>query len=302
MRSICFFSSYYTTPAIPEYVKFYLTELGRHFSEVVFLTTEKTILAEDLEFLKGKNIAYRLYKNEGFDFGMWYKAFKEYNVIEYDRIGLVNDSCILFNKLDFYFDWLNKNDIDYSGLVDCTLISYHIQSYFVVINKKAILPTLKYFEMNGIISDFTQLIKTYEVKLCTYLMDAGIKLAAYYSFKDIPGIGNPSWQKAKSLIRDGFPLIKKKIIIRYYGPANWISLVVNGFDPYPNHYIRLIKATNPPVSFEKLLSDLPIHKPLKDEIKFYIVAVLSQMYGLFKRAVVFIIKEPYRAIKYRSKG
>ena len=39
-------------------------------------------------------------ENEGFDFGLWYHAFLKYNVDLYDKIALVNDSCILFKSLD----------------------------------------------------------------------------------------------------------------------------------------------------------------------------------------------------------
>src|SRR5579863_5292373 len=121
MRSICFFSSFYNTPRFAGYIHFYLTELKRHFSEVVFLTNQKDIHPDDLQFLGSLNIPYKLYKNEGFDFGMWYKAFQEYDVKNYDRIGLVNDSCLLFKKLDFFFEWLDKENPDYAGLTDSLL-------------------------------------------------------------------------------------------------------------------------------------------------------------------------------------
>lgn len=281
LKSICFFSSYYITPDFPNYIKFYLSELKRHFSEVVFLTNEKNISPNDIQFLSSNDIPYKLYKNEGFDFGMWYKAFLEYDITKYDRIGLVNDSCILFNKLDFYFDWLDEQAIDYSGFTDCNLIKYHIQSYFIVINQRAIPHIMKYFEANGIISDFTQLIKTYEVGLCSYLINAGMNLAAYYSFKAMPGIGNPSWMYAKSLIKEGYPLIKKKIIIRYYGIADWRSLIANGFDPYPSHYIKLIKKIVPDI--DSLLTGLPIQKTFKEEVKFLMIARASQIYGALKK-------------------
>lgn len=297
MKSVCFFSSYYTGDVIPNYVKFYLSELTRHFSEVVFLTNEKVLSPDDLQFLSSYAISYRIYQNEGYDFGMWYKAFKEFDLNIYDRVGLVNDSCILFNKLDFFFNWLNKQNIDYSGFTDCDMINYHIQSYFIIINKKAIPHTLKYFDMNGIITDMTRLIKTYEVGLCTYLLDAGMNLFPYYSFKSTPRIGNPSWMKAKNLIRAGYPLIKKKIMIRYYGIADWRSTIANGFDPYPNHYIRLIKKVVPTVNLDELLMGLPMRKPLKAEVKFYSIALLSQVYGMMKRMKQFIKRMIYGSPK-----
>ena len=269
MKSICFFSSYYNRENIPGYVKFYLSELIRHFSEVIFLTTEKAMLPDDLKFLHSKNISYRLYKNEGFDFGMWYKAFLEFDMKNYDRVALVNDSCILFNKLDFYFDWLNKQEIDYSGLTDCNLMSYHVQSYFIVINKRAISDTLQYFKSNGIITNIKGVIKIFEVGLTTYLVKSDMNVKVFFSFKDFSIIGDPSWMQAKNLIKRGFPLVKKKIIIREYGDADWKGLILNGFDPVPSHYIRLIgKITGNPEYFDSIFEEFTPKMRLLDKWKF----------------------------------
>ncbi|MHB8401040.1 MAG: hypothetical protein ACYDCN_03400 [Bacteroidia bacterium] len=90
MKSICFYSSYFTQNYIPYYIKFYLEELEKHFTEIIFLTNEKTLIETDLTYLKQKNITLKFVSNEGFDFGMWYKAFKELPSLDYDRVALVN--------------------------------------------------------------------------------------------------------------------------------------------------------------------------------------------------------------------
>jgi lipopolysaccharide biosynthesis protein len=287
MKSICFFSSYYDGEKMPYYVKFYLTELSRHFSEVIFLVNEKTISPEDIQFLSSNNIPYRTYKNEGYDFGMWYKAFKEYDLKVYDRVGLVNDSCILFNNLNFYFDWLNKQDIDYGGLTDCNLIKYHIQSYFIVINKKAIQLVAEYFSKNGIVKNVKDVIMVYEINLCDYLREKGMQLKAYYPIKE-KSMANPSWIGVKDLIKDGLPLIKKKIIVREYGDADWKVLAMHGFDPIPNHYIKLIKKVMPNSNIDELLIGLPIQKNFIVEMKYYAIAVISKIYGIYKKIKRFI--------------
>src|ERR1017187_406831 len=165
MKSICFFSSYFQQNKIPPYVKIYLEELCRHFSEVVLITNEKKLLDTEIKYLDKKNIKYLQVVNEGFDFGMWYKAMKIYDVLQYDRIGLINDSCILFKKLDETFNWVNSGDWDYCGMVDSIEYSYHIQSYFIVINKNAILPVYNYFMQNGKRKDILDVVKLYEIGL-----------------------------------------------------------------------------------------------------------------------------------------
>jgi len=278
LKSICFFSSYYTGENIPKYVRFYLSELSRHFTEVLFLTNEKVLSADDLQFLSSHNISYRLYKNEGYDFGMWYKAFQECDIMKYDRVGLINDSCILFNKLDFYFDWLKKGEMDYCGMTDCKLITYHIQSYFIIINKKAIPLVLEYFKQHGIIADIKLLIRTYEIGLNTYLIQAGMKGAAYYSFKDDVSVLNPSLMKAKELIKKGAPLIKKRILTRLYGDASLRYMIGAGFDANPRNYIRLINKTRPEGNIYKLSSDIVVNWGWRKEVQFYSNVYFAELY------------------------
>jgi lipopolysaccharide biosynthesis protein len=272
MRSICFFSSYYTQPNLPVYVKFYLEELTKHFSETVFITSQKEMLPQDKAFLEEKKIRLIQTANEGYDFGMWYKGMKEYNINDYDRVGLVNDSCILFGKLDTFFQWLDKENPDYCGFTDSYLMDYHIQSYFLVVNKRAIPFVLEYFNRNGIVKELSEVIKTYEVGLSKYFIDKDLKLKAFYN---IPNKGeyNYALMGADGLIKLGFPMIKKKIISRGYVAERWRSMVALGFNPFPSHYIKEIKKkqTIPANLFDAVMKS----KGVLGELKFYAVSLLA---------------------------
>ena len=92
MKSICLFSSYFNQQVIPYYIKFYLEELN----------------SEELSYLHKNKFTLKLVSNEGYDFGMWYKALLEIKSEEFDRIALVNDSCVLFKSLTATFDWINN--------------------------------------------------------------------------------------------------------------------------------------------------------------------------------------------------
>jgi hypothetical protein len=91
MKSICFFSSYFSGTQIPYHVKFYIEELTHYFTNVILLTNKKQLNNTELEYLSSKNIQLRLYDNEGMDFGMWHKALIEFDKSDYDKIGLIND-------------------------------------------------------------------------------------------------------------------------------------------------------------------------------------------------------------------
>jgi lipopolysaccharide biosynthesis protein len=242
MKSICFFSSYFNQPTIPYFIKFYLENLTPYFSEVVFLTNNnKQLDDESNNFLSERNIKLNYFENEGFDFGMWYKAFGIYDVNAYDRVGLVNDSCILFRKPDEFFGWLDATDYDYCGMVDSNAISYHLQSYFLIINKKAIPEVAGYFKQHGIVKDIKEVIKTYEIGMSAYLVDKGLKLGACYSTANYTGEFSPMYLLSEKLIVKGFPLIKKKIILCSFRKEEFLNLMRMKFHIDPRYHIRYIK-------------------------------------------------------------
>lgn len=244
MNSVCFFCSYFNQSVIPYYVKVYLEELSLHFSEIVFLTNKKDIIGNDLSYLINRKIKYRFYDNEGYDFGMWYKAFIEFPVESYERIGLINDSCILFKKIDFVFDWVNKNNFDYCGLTSSAALTPHIQSYFLIINKKAITAVKNYFKIHKIKQNITEVIYTYEVGLSDYLRKEGFSLNSFYALDESSKEHNPMLFYSDDLIKRGIPLIKKKIIFGTFRKQEYFSLMRMDFNIDPLYHINLIKKVN----------------------------------------------------------
>jgi rhamnosyltransferase len=284
MRSICFFCSYYTGKSIPEYVKFYIQELKRHFTKVILVTNEKEMIPGDIVFFKNNDIDINLVVNEGYDFGMYYKMFKKYDVSDYDRVGLINDSCILFKKLDFVFQWIDEEQPDYCSLTDTNEVSYHLQSYFLVINKKAIPFVTDYFNKTGIVKDFWELVKVYEVGLSSYLLTNGLTIKACYPVRKNRR-GNPTYLDTKYFIKKGSPMIKKKVFLLKYPDPDWIGLVKQGFNPYPAPYIKLIKkmtgASFPEAIFSGFVTDKNIGRKLKITVNF----VMFGTYGLLLRTL-----------------
>ncbi len=278
MRSLCIFSSYFESPHMPRYVRIYLNELKMHFNDVLFIANN--ISSTDEVFLNGNNILFMRTENEGYDFGMWYKALKSLDTVNYERIGLVNDSTILFGKLDSFFTWLDKENPDFAGLTDSYLLDYHIQSYFLIINIKAIPYMLEYFTKNGIRSDIDEVIRTYEVGLSRYLINAGMNCQAMYNVPE-KGEYNYALLQAKSLIKKGFPLVKKKIITRLYTSERWWSMVVIGFDPFPAHYIKLIerKYEVPDNMFKELMDSKGGFAGLKFNLISFMAILLGKISG-----------------------
>ena len=150
MKSLCLFASYFTEQEIPYYITVYLKELKKQYKEVVFLTSQKKLSSESIQFLETENLTLFLTENKGFDFGQWYQAFQSLSIDNYEKIVLVNDSCILFKPLDEFINWSTNNKADMQGITLSEALYPHLQSYFLVLNKKAIALTLEYFQKHKI--------------------------------------------------------------------------------------------------------------------------------------------------------
>lgn len=268
MRSICLYSSYFEEPAIPYYVRFYLEQLLPHFSEMLFITNEKKLDDASQRFLNVHKIKVKYVKNEGWDFGMWHKALQQLDVKEYDRIGLINDSCVLFASPQLFFDWLQATDVDYCGMVDSNAVRYHIQSYFLILNKNAIQHAVDYFNRHGILTDVKEVIRTYEIGLTQYLLSKRLKISALHSTQLYKGEFSPMFYMPIELIKTGLPLIKKKIIFSSFRRDEWFTLMRMNFKLDPDHYIDVIreKYRNDPtlIDFEKVTRprDMPFRRML----------------------------------------
>jgi lipopolysaccharide biosynthesis protein len=283
MKSICFYSSYFTQDYIPYYVKFYIEELEKYFSEIIFLTNEKQLQESELAYLKTKNITLKFVSNEGFDFGMWYKAFKEYPSLDYDRVALINDSCILFKPLTDVFKWIDSNTFDYCGLVSSRSVALHIQSYFIIINKNAIKPVYDYFMQNGLISDYKKVIYTYEIGLSAHLRKQGLNVAAMFTSKKDIAAQNPSFLVIEEFIEGGMPMIKKKIIFRSYRKGEYLSMLRMNFELNQNHYIDLIKKVNKNetlINFDLAIKDFK----RSSNIDIYLYNIVLFFYQLAKKS------------------
>ena len=271
MKSIYLFSSYFENQKLPYYVEVYLLELRKHFSELVFISNDKPLSPESLSFLSENKMQYFPVKNEGFDFGMWSKAFANYPIENYERIALVNDSCVLFAPLQNFFNWANQSNLDYCAISESQAISYHLQSYFLVLNNKAALLAKQYFNQIGILPDIKQVIEKYEVGLSTFMLSKGMKLGAFVSNNGYAGEYSPYYHLLESHLQQGVPMMKKKIVYASYRKDELFTLLRMNFKIEPEYYFNLIQSQQKQallIDFNQLNMDMP-RALSKFQIKIY---------------------------------
>jgi len=228
---------------VPYHSVVYLKELRKHCTELVYLHSNP-LNNKDKLFFKENTIKAIHTANNGFDFGLWYKAMQQIDLLSFDRIYLVNDSCILFTPLDNFVRWSLTDKADFQGMTYSEAVAPHLQSYFLVINKSAIKAVKDYFANHQIIENLTHVITTYEIGLSTYLVSLGFNISAFVDNNGYKGEFAPYYKCVDYHLSKGIPMIKKKIIFSSYRKDELFTLARMNFNVSTNYYINKIKIYN----------------------------------------------------------
>jgi len=246
--TVCLYSSYVVGSDIPYYVRFYLENLMPHFSRIVYITNERELSFDAKTFLEENKIEFMPVANEGYDFGMWYKGISKLESEQttslqdvYEYIGLVNDSCILFKDLNVDLERILSSNAGYSGMVISDRYATHIQSFFLVIRGNAIQVMVDYFHQHSLVTDYRQVIQTYEIGMTQEMITKGVHIFSLYNNANRGYEKNPSFSLVKELIEEGMPLIKKKIVFRNYRGLEYYWVVRMNFDTDYRKYFKFIK-------------------------------------------------------------
>ena len=272
-KSICIFSHYSSETSIPIYVLIYVEELQRHFDELLLVTNTRKIT--NAGALKSPKVSIKEVVNEGYDMGMFYKGFQTINPDDYETIAFINDSNVLFGKLDFLFKWAKKQNIDFWGLIDSHAKppfsthtnNYHIQSHFIVFNKTAI-PDLKEYVASIDLSQYInetnmkelrkKVINYWEIGLSQFLLSKNNKCLTYIKSSEYQQMSkrkrevNVSLDLYHQIIQNGIPVIKKKVVN---------SVQIKNLFTYKKNWKRLIrKYGDPALELDKMIGELSLLK------------------------------------------
>jgi hypothetical protein len=240
-KSLCIFPHFSNLQYFPRYVLLYVNDLADYFDQVIVAANQRDLTYDETIFKS--NVAVMFFKNEGYDLGLFHKVFQTIQPAHFHQIACVNDSNILFNTLQPVFNWSKKAEADFWGLIDSNekpwfsthQNNYHIQSHFIVFNENAIAHLSSYFEsldIKNVISEKDpknlrrKVINQWEIGVSQFLFGKGLKSASYvnsqaFSKKYRRKDNNITHSLYKELIREGYPLIKKKIVL----VKNWKTVI-----------------------------------------------------------------------------
>lgn len=253
---ICLFSSYFQKEYVPPYVLFYIDMLLPYFDRVYLITNKRSL--KNADALSLRLVPCVEVENYGFDFGMYY-TFAENNIEifrEVSELALVNDSCICFKDLRGIFDFIKESRADVCGVTDSIEVDYHLQSYFLYFKtQKSIKLLLTYFKECGIMEDYTNVVRRYEIGLSKKLTLEGLTLDSLFSYMDHLDYekDNPILYYAKELIEMGCPLIKKKLLLSSFKTYEKYFLKSKGFD-FSFDYLSLLNRYQDTETLEKVFN------------------------------------------------
>ena len=170
---------------VDDYVYYYLSELRKHCSYLLFVSTAK-LQKDDLQKLSTYCSEVMPRENVGYDFMSYKVGLERFAYYEYDEVVLCNDSVYgPIKPLERLFEEMAHRECDFWGITDNTDISYHLQSYFLVFKKNVLRSDAfrKFWHQVEVLDDKNEIIEKYEIGLTGFLQANGFRSSAYTRFQ-----------------------------------------------------------------------------------------------------------------------
>ena len=227
MKRVAIYAHYDGRGVVRRYVEYQLRRLREACDEVVFVSTAELPEAE-LAKVRPYCVRATLRENVGYDFAMWKHELLQMPLDDVDELVLTNSSVFgpLFPLQDA-FAKMAPVACDFWGMTESPTPLWHLQSYFLVFRGMALRhPCFRQFwESLYPYRTKRQLIYSYELGLSTFLVEHGLRAAAYAPYEQIAQVAprypwsrrreppelNPSIFFPFALIERGMPFVKVEI-------------------------------------------------------------------------------------------
>lgn len=161
----------------------------------------------------------------------------------------------------------------------------HLQSYFLILNSKAIPLAKNYFNQHKLISNIKDVISTYEIGLSSYFLANNLKIDAFIDNNNYKGEFSPYYNCINYHLKNGIPTIKKKILFSSYRKDELFTLARMNFNISVDFYIELIKKYNSTtiIDFKMLRQDIVGEINAFSKLKYSITRYLIIIKHLWKK-------------------
>ncbi|MBO9655026.1 MAG: hypothetical protein J7562_11905 [Agrobacterium tumefaciens] len=162
--------------------------------------------------------AFAARENSGYDFALWATALKTFpDLWNANSLLMANDSVFVAeDRLPRIIDELKRSAFDVTGLTGCEMENFHLQSFFIRLNRTAIENPAVRKSWEQVVSwkDKFRIISAYEVALTAKYESAGLRCGALFD----PGrtLGgrriNPSIDLWREILQQGYPFVKIQLL------------------------------------------------------------------------------------------
>lgn len=232
---LCIFSHFDADNIIDDYVVYYLEKIKELNCSIIFVSTASKIGPKELSKIEHLVAKIIIKDNIGYDFGAYATGLeiaKEYS--HFNKVILANDSVYgPFSDLMNVLHKMEKEKLDVIGLTDNWEYSYHLQSYFIILNRQVLNhPKVENFWHNVPLTNNKKIIiRECEIGFSRMLLRQGFKLGALCSYVDI----------IVQAIKDKKLPANATLVNYYCNPTHYFwDILIYIFD-YPFIKIELIK-------------------------------------------------------------
>jgi len=205
MKRTIIFAHYDKDNIIDDYVVDYLKALRPLASELIFVSDSDLLASEVSKLDIDKAI---VGKHGEYDFGSYKRGFEIMN--DADQLIFCNDSCYLVGNLE---PLLESNNDFFAAITNTNDYAPHLQSYFVVFNRKVIESSVFKNFMSSItkLDNKKDIIEKYEVGMTQTLSKAGFSFSSFVPeiFKNNPTMTEDYFAKLRPA---GFPFLKTDLL------------------------------------------------------------------------------------------
>ena len=183
-KYIAVFAHYDKHNIVDDYVLYYLENLKLIADKIIFVSDNNL---PEIEQNKLQNLCHKVIaeKHGEYDFGSYKRGLEEAYKLsdEFDSIIIANDSCYgPLKPLVNIFQPMEYSDCDFWGLtVNQEIYLPHLQSYFVVFNKKIINSEIfrNFFRKVKCEDNKDDIIENYEIALTSEFINQGFKMDSF---------------------------------------------------------------------------------------------------------------------------
>jgi lipopolysaccharide biosynthesis protein len=262
-RNVAIFAHHSCNASVSEYVFFHLQCLRDLGNTIVFTTNSRELSGESLRRLGGICDRVLIRRNVGLDFGAYKDAIEEIGDLgTIDRLILTNDSVFgPIQPLHPLIERADPDEADIWGMTDSLQSGYHLQSYFMVFHKRALVnPAFVMFWRSLVYTNSKpHIIYHGEIGLSRTMVQSGCRLKAIFPYQLI---SSEVLQKIQDRIAyqprwmDDLP--HRDFLVRFYGN------LVYGVPMNPTHsfWDHLLLARDFPFIKRQLLVTNPSRIPL----------------------------------------